>query len=735
MSAAAAQPPPPTVLDFAKRHRDRGWRPFPLDHPSLPQCAGSGRRCRENREKHGDCKPKDRGKHPVNVWSTQTASPPTDGMLTLWFGGDEPRNVGIAAGPSGLLILDEDTPGALEALAAELGEEVPDTYRVLTSRGYHWYFDDPDNEFGNEAGRLEDYGIDVRGGHGHGGYVVAAGSTHRTGVQYVEVDSAATTIPTPEWVKALLRTPSKQKTEQRQAAGVGPVPEGGWNAEPRYGSPEELRAQYRRHVAEVAGLATPPGVRPNGEAFRHALFTAARDGWRLVDCELSDEQTVLDDLAEAIEAVWGAPPDDDDQHIVLEQARKKATESPWVPIQVGGGVKVQHDREGEDEEEGDRARQSLAPSWEPLDLGPYLRGEVEPVEPTTGVARRDGVRLLYPGKEHAVIGEMEAGKSWFSLACVVAELAQGRAVVYVHFEEDDPTDTLTRLRLLGATDEQLVGQFLFVAPETAITPPAVDQLVAREPSLVVLDGQNEAMALHGLGIREEDGAAGYRRLLVKPFTSAGAAVLSCDHVVKDTEKSTKGYALGSIHKGNGLNGTLILLENEDPFGRGRRGASRVYVTKDRPGQVRQHGQPTTVPRKFLLGVLSVDATDPDVLDLQFWPPRPEVVEEDSNPLFLGRKWHELLAAESAVPEEVGKLKGEGGNAARDIFRVLRYVKDPGGLTTGEVLSALREGPRHHARSSIYAARSALLKEGICVKGKTATRIALAPDYRESEGAA
>jgi len=53
-------------------------------------------------------------------------------------------------------------------------------------------------------------------------------------------------------------------------------------------------------------------------------------------------------------------------------------------------------------------------SWVPIDLGPYLRGEIRPVEPSIGVIRTDGLRLLYPGKEHAVIGEMEAGKSWFA---------------------------------------------------------------------------------------------------------------------------------------------------------------------------------------------------------------------------------------------------------------------------------------------------------------------------------
>lgn len=130
----------------------------------------------------------------------------------------------------------------------------------------------------------------------------------------------------------------------------------------------------------------------------------------------------------------------------------------------------------------------------------------------------------------------------------------------------------------------------------------------RVPTLVVFDGVNEAMALHRWAIREEDGAAEYRRRLVKPCTRVGAAVLSLDHVVKDAEKRTRN-ALGSVHKGNGLTASLILLENAEPFGRGQRGRSQVFITKDRPGFLRRHGRPDPrVPGKTYMGELVVDDT-------------------------------------------------------------------------------------------------------------------------------
>jgi hypothetical protein len=268
-------------------------------------------------------------------------------------------------------------------------------------------------------------------------------------------------------------------------------------------------------------------------------------------------------------------------------------------------------------------------TWAPMDLGPFLDGTFERPEPSVGLERVDGLRLLYPGKEHSVIGEMESGKTWFALGSAAAELMAGRQVVYIHFEEDDPADTVDRLRALGVPSYQIRSHFAFVGPQTPATPAQVAKLAERQPTLVVLDGQNEGMILHGQEIREEGGAGEFRALMVKPWTAIGAAVLACDHVVKD--KETRGrYALGSIHKGNALNGTLIVIENAEPFGRDQRGVSRVYVTKDRPGHIRRRGQKTAIPGKTYLGMLVVDDTRTrrDALDLAWFAPADVAPEED-----------------------------------------------------------------------------------------------------------
>ena len=108
----------------------------------------------------------------------------------------EPRNVGIACGPSGLIVLDLDLakPGqdrsrwpapwrgqdigsgaeVLAALAEQAGQTVPETYAVATpSGGRHLYFTAPHEVLvRNSTGRPGPM-IDIRG---QGGYVVAAGS-------------------------------------------------------------------------------------------------------------------------------------------------------------------------------------------------------------------------------------------------------------------------------------------------------------------------------------------------------------------------------------------------------------------------------------------------------------------------------------------------------------------------------------------------------------------------------
>ena len=181
----------------------------------------------------------------------------------------------------------------------------------------------------------------------------------------------------------------------------------------------------------------------------------------------------------------------------------------------------------------------------------------------------------------------------------------GNHVVYIHYEEGDPGSTIERLRPLSVAAFADPRTVPVRRPVKPIRLGWIDSLLAPTPTLVLHDGVNEAMSLHGADIMAADGASACRRARIIPCTGAGAATLACDHLLKDREGRGRD-AYGSVHKGNALDGAHVMLENAAPFGRGMRGFSYAFVTKDRPGHLRKRGQPTDTAGKTFMGTLVVD---------------------------------------------------------------------------------------------------------------------------------
>src|ERR1017187_1892355 len=194
---------------------------FAVDHPGLPQCVGA----------HRPDQPCDgaRGKHPCGRWSRDSTDSPAVIRAALPRG---LRNLGVDCGKSGLLVVDEDRPGAFESYAASPGHAVPGTFMVTTGKGRHVYFRQPPGVLlGNGIGALAGRGIDMRG---NGGFVVGPGSVHHTGVRYTPVDVAAPVVSAPDWlVGALVPLPAAAQGHP----GMGP-----------HGSPD---ARLRGVVATV----------------------------------------------------------------------------------------------------------------------------------------------------------------------------------------------------------------------------------------------------------------------------------------------------------------------------------------------------------------------------------------------------------------------------------------------------------------------------------------------------
>ena len=318
-------------------------------------------------------------------------------------------------------------------------------------------------------------------------------------------------------------------------------------------------------------------------------------------------------------------------------------------------------------------------TWEPVDLTDWLNGNHVSAEPTIGISRSDGQKLIYPGKEHSVYGETEAGKSWFVLECAAVEMRMGRDVVYIHYEEGDPGSTIERLRLLGVTDHEIKSHLRFAAPSRPVRGQWLTALLTPPPALAVHDGVNEAMSLHGDDSMATDGAATFRRNLIKPCLAVGAATISCDHVTKNADGRGR-YAIGAGHKVAAIDGAAFMVENLEPFGRGMRGASSVFVTKDRPGQLRAHGQPTAIPGKTFIGVMTVDATGNSPDFLMFWAPKDGDTDAPGVP--GAKKGYSLAEIGDMLHAIVTAEPGSTVKSRRDLFAKMR---DAGNMFRDEVM--------------------------------------------------
>ncbi|MGW3328910.1 bifunctional DNA primase/polymerase, partial [Streptomyces virginiae] len=113
----------------------------------------------------------------------------------------------------------QDAPGGADnllALCERAGQAVPATWTVRTpSGGTHLYFTAPDGvRLGNTAGKLAPL-IDTRG---HGGYVVASGSTTAAGTYEVTDPSPVTELPA--WLLSLLQPPAPHPVRLRMPGAV-----------------------------------------------------------------------------------------------------------------------------------------------------------------------------------------------------------------------------------------------------------------------------------------------------------------------------------------------------------------------------------------------------------------------------------------------------------------------------------------------------------------------------------
>ena len=240
------------LLAAALAYAARGWAVFPLA-PGLKRPA-------------------------VADWERWATCDPD--RLTAYWSSRPAAGVGIACGPSGLVVLDLDVPKTSPAgppastrtgahrfldLCERAGQPVPLTCVARTGRGgWHLYFTHPAGaELRNTAGRLGPL-IDTRA---HGGYVVAPPTVVEGRPYRVHRDRAP--VPLPGWLADALRptpVPESQPVSVPLRAAHDRFPAGPSTRQDRRGR-AYVEAAVRRERERVAS------AQPGGR--NHALFVAS----------------------------------------------------------------------------------------------------------------------------------------------------------------------------------------------------------------------------------------------------------------------------------------------------------------------------------------------------------------------------------------------------------------------------------------------------------------------------
>lgn len=271
-------------------------------------------------------------------------------------------------------------------------------------------------------------------------------------------------------------------------------------------------------------------------------------------------------------------------------------------------------------------------SWEAVDLGPYLAGEVVMPEPSV-LRRTDGQGLFYPGRVNSLYGRSESAKSWIALYTCLQEMSLGERVMYMDFE-DEPAGTLARLDALGSGAEDIETHFRYVRPESplaamqkskwgsnATEDGRMSESVFREllqsydPTLIVADGMTALYGLHGLDTNDAMSTDVITSWL-KSLTRGGrSTVLVIDHTGKTGGQGSS--PIGAHHKVAMVQGTALRADAVERPMPGMVGIVNLAVYKDRPGAVRAIS--TKGGREQIAATVTMDSREEGVTRMSIAP--------------------------------------------------------------------------------------------------------------------
>lgn len=467
------------------------------------------------------------GKHPQVAWGdlkTGDAVPlPAPGAGFGLKTGAPPKG-------SGVFVVDLDGVEAIEAWC-ELeqtrgaGENTPETYTVQTPRGVHIYFEHPGFHVSNSAGALAK-GVDIRG---DGGFVVGAGSPHRSGRCY-ELSVDALPAPAPAWLLTWLRARPAPTVVQPHATDVSDPAE------------RARRREYFRRYLETA----PPCV--EGAGGDAQLFAVVQHG--AFDLALPTED-VLADIAEVYDPRCSPPWGDELAERVVHKSNSAKTSSTRkriepLPVEVEGLF-------GPAAPTPEEKLEELAEAMPPTPAKPKHKGIFwddwdEHIDPPTWLVEG----LIPISTVGGFVAHGSSLKTWtaISLAAAVAQgvpwldryaTRRGRVVILDY--ESGGYEMRRRVRLLEGG--RVVGLGAWSMPERRIDDVELWKELAALPdiALVIVDS---LAAGSSPGVDENSRDAAFPLSLAATYSEGtGAAVLFIHHSKKDDGGDARKAVRGS----------------------------------------------------------------------------------------------------------------------------------------------------------------------------------------------
>lgn len=226
--------------------------------------------------------------------------------------------------------------------------------------------------------------------------------------------------------------------------------------------------------------------------------------------------------------------------------------------------------------------------FEPVDLTDLLEHGAQEPQMVAG-----HVAWLYAGRLHAIQSEPGVGKTWLAIWLALGCITAGGQVLYMD-EEGGPELVAERLRLLGATSQQIAGGLLYVPfpgrKWDLFDQAALDDLLTANPGvqLAVFDSLPDFLALAEKSEDSAQDVTWWINRVCGICRDHDVAQIVLDHLVKpdpDSKKRSQSrYSRGSGAKLAKVDATF-LVETAQDFDAHTSGALKLWKTKDRRGRL------------------------------------------------------------------------------------------------------------------------------------------------------